>query len=380
MIALPYIILTLILFFRHYFSNCTLIYKYSEKIFIYFILSVFFCFRGFIFTDVFNYEPFFVDIVPNFIELIKTKYWKFTWWEPGFVFYCSFIKLLSNSWIVFQVIDSAIDLILLYKALEYFDSNRAENILVFLAMSGMISFIDNIRNIKSILIFFFALRYIYDRKVLKYYFCCFIAFSFHKSSFLYFLIYPILQINVTRRKFLFYGIISIVFAIISKEVFLIVFKSIKNFLPSAFQKLYLAYVMSQGSYALSKVITLGTIEKIIVFNLIYINYNKLSKDKKNSLLVKIFFIYFANYFLFFGFSELSNRLSMLFIFAYWCLIPKLVKLQKKSNQPIFILCILMYCILKMSLYCQPVQRYENFLFGASTIEERLKTFNTNMKD
>ena len=369
MIALPYIVLVLIMFIRHYISNCTEIYKYSEKIFIYFVLGFFFCFRGFIFTDVFNYYAFFA-YCPNLIKIFETHFLKTSFWEPGFACYCGLIKLFTDNWLIFQIIDSTIDLILLYKALEYFDSNRAENIIVFLAMSGLIAFIDNIRNIKAILLFFVSLRYIYEKKVFKYYIFCLIAISFHKSAFFYFFVYPLMNIKLTKKKFLLYGVISICFAICSRTVIQIVLNIVIQFLPKLFRVVLSSYILEANSMSLGRIVTLGTIEKVLVFSLVYKNFDKLKIEEKGYLLVKIFLLYFLSYFIFFGFGEASNRVSMLFVVSYWCIIPKIVKLQDKRYRSLYIVCVLAYCVLKMCLYKQPVQQYENFLFGASSIDAR----------
>lgn len=369
MIALPYITLVLILFLRHYASNAILVYKSSEKFFIYFILSVFFCFRGYIFTDVFNYLPFF-DHCPNIIEIIKSNYLQNAWWEPGFVLYCGFFKLFTDNWIVFQVFDSIINLMLLYKGLEFFKSNRALNIAVFLAMMGLISFIDTIRNIKAILIFFISLRYMTSKKALKYYLCCFAAVSFHRSAVFYFFAYPFLNAKINKKIFLLYGLLSCFFAVISRPLVLFCIEIVDSYLPKGFQNLISIYIESQNSMSLARVVTLGTLEKIIVFILVYIKFDNLKKNQNDLIMVKAFLLYFSTYFLFFGFGEISKRISTLFIFSCWCLIPRIIKEEQKRYQYLYIYCVLVYCLLRIALYNQPVQEYENFLFNASSFEER----------
>lgn len=371
MIAVPYIILVLYFFFLHYTSNSVSIYRYSEKFSIYFTLWIFLGFRGYVFTDCFGYASFF-DSVPDIITIFKTQYLRWAFWEPGFVCYCGIIKLFTQNWFVFQMIDTAIDLVLLYKSLEYFEANRGMTLTVFLAMSGLISFIDLFRNIKSILIFFYSLRYVLEKKVFKYYMCCIIAFLFHKSSIIFFMCYPILSLEISRRKFLFLGFLGLVLAFFSSHLFLSFAKIAENFLSPFFQKRLVAYVTGQSSYTAARFISLGTIEKVVSFILIYGSFNVLKQDKKSIIFVKVFSIYFFLYFAFFGFNELSSRASLLFIFCYWYLIPKIITFQRRQNQYLYVIAILIYCVLKMSLYNQPVQRYENWLFGASSYSERLR--------
>lgn len=369
--------LTFVFFLRHYASNSIAIYQKSEKIFIYFVLWIFFGFRGYIFTDCFGYAYFFTG-VPNIVDIIKTGYLKLAWWEPGYVCYCGIIKLFTNDFLIFQVLDSTIDLFLLHKALEYFDSERAINIVVFLAMSGMIAFIDLFRNIKTILLFFYALKFIKERKIIKYYIICFIALSFHKSAIFYFLCYPLLLRKISKQGYLCIGITSVILCFLSKPLFLMLNTIFGNFLPSRLQDAVTSYILTENSMSVARVLTLGVLEKIITYVLVLINYGKIEIESNGKLLIKLFLLYFSMYFLFFGFNEVSNRVSMLFVFCYWCLIPLIIKKQTKKNQLIYSICILSYCLLKISLYHQPVQRYENWLFGASSYKER-QAYNETFK-
>lgn len=374
MIAFPYISLVIIFFIRYYTSNCTPLYRKSEKLFIYFILFVFFGFRGYIFTDCFEYATFF-EGVPNIKEIINSHYLKYAFWEPGYVCYCGILKLFIHKFYYFQIIDTTLDLILLYKSLEYFESNRSLNIIVFLAMSGMIAFIDLFRNIKAILLFFYALRYVDEKKLIRFYLLCFLAFLFHKSSVFYFACYPLLRQPLTKRKYLVICIISIIIALFSKTFILVLNSRIWGYFPPKIQDSISFYVLSNNPYTVGRFITFGVIEKLLTCGLIYFNFDKLFISKKYKLLIKVFCIYFSSYFICFGFNEISNRISMLFIFSYWCLIPEIIKKQTKKNQYFYTICLLAYCVLKVGLYKHPVQKYENWLFNASTFSERLEIKN-----
>lgn len=377
MIAIPYISLVIILFLRHYISNIGALYKKTETIFVYFIFFLFFGFRGFIFTDCFGYYTFF-SICPDIITIFKTNYLTQSWFEPGFTCYCGIIKLFTSNWIIFQIIDTAIDLILLHKSLEYYNSERSLNIVILLAMSGLILFIDLFRNVKAVLLFFYSLRFIHKKQIIKYFIICFIAFLFHKSAIIYLLCYPILKNDISRRKYLYIGIGSVILGFLLKPILVSAGSFVINYLPDRFQQTVLNYTLSDNSLSKTRVISLGVLEKLITFFLIFFNYSKIIKDRKCTIFIHIFLLYFVFYFLFFGFSEVSNRLSIIFAFGYWCLIPLIVRKQSKKNQLIYVICIFFYCLLKMSLYSQPVQKYENWIFGASSYIER-KSYNLTSK-
>ena len=59
-ISLPYVSLVFVLFLHEYMGKIRGIHRGHVKILNYFILIIFFCFRGYIFTDVLNYYDYFI--------------------------------------------------------------------------------------------------------------------------------------------------------------------------------------------------------------------------------------------------------------------------------------------------------------------------------
>lgn len=72
MIALPYIAIVTFLFFQGYAANVKQLGKRSVKYRNYFILIVFFCFRGYVFTDVLSYQPYFYRVATLGKKIIIT--------------------------------------------------------------------------------------------------------------------------------------------------------------------------------------------------------------------------------------------------------------------------------------------------------------------
>lgn len=367
MTALPYITIVIFLFLQGYAANVRQLGKLPVKYCNYFILVVFFCFRGYVFTDVFNYQVYFYNVA-TLDEIVTTDYLKFQWWEPGFIVYMSFFKTICNDYFFYQFCDSFIDLILLYKCLEYFEINNSFSIMVFLAMNGMIMFFDNQRNIKSILIFFYALRYVVSRNWKKYYLCCVLCCLFHSTSIVYFFIYPFFRMNLTKCRFAFICIITLFFALLSSKILHAAFSILTYFSLGRITSMVNSYITDE---ALSGFLSLGVIEKLLMICLIYKNFGKLAKTEKGKTILKCFAFYILFYFAFFGIRVISERMSMLFIISYWVIVPQLVRFQKKRNKIFFSFFVLTYCILKMSLYSQPQDWYENWLFGEiSSLQER----------
>lgn len=367
MIALPYITIVTFLFLQGYAANIRQLGKRPVKYCNYFILMVFFCFRGYVFTDVLSYQPYFYRVA-TLNEIVGTHYLQHQWWEPGFIVYMSFFKTICNNYFFYQFFDSLIDLIILYKCLEYFEINNSFSIMLFLAMNGMIMFFDLQRNIKSILIFCYSLRYVQNGDWKKYYLFSLLCYFFHHSSIVYFICYPILKMKITKRKFVYICFASVCLAAISSKILSLLVSLLSGFSLGRVAEMANAYITST---ALSSFLSLGVLEKFLMMSLIILNFDKLFSNRKNSLTLNCFVLYIIFYFSFFGVKVLSERLSILFVFSYWILVPKIIEVQKKVYKLIFSFFILTYCILKMSLYSQPQDWYENWLFGEiSSLEKR----------
>lgn len=366
-ISLPYVSLVFVLFLHEYMGKIRGIHRGHVKILNYFILIIFFCFRGYIFTDVLNYYDYFMNVKTLDYIIVNFSYLKWQWWEPGFVIYMSFFKTLCNNYFFYQFFDSLIDLIILYKCLEWFDSNDSFSLMIFLTVNGMIIFFDLQRNVKSLLLFFYAIRYIESGEWKKYYTVLFFAWLFHNTALVYFLFYPFSKIRLTRKRFVCCCCCSMFFAFFSSKFLKFFLSKLSFFLPGRLLELAFSYITDS---AVSGFLSFGVLEKIIMIILLTVYFDRLFINK-NEIMIKIYLIYILLYFSFFYVRVLSERMSMLFVFSYWILVPALMKLQKREYKIIFSLFVLLYCVLKTSLYSQPQDLYENWLFGpVSSIKER----------
>lgn len=365
-IALPYVSFVIILFSLYLFGKSGSLYKSVSVITSYFLLVVFFGLRGYIFSDVFAYKPFY-DIIPDFITIIKTGYpERGAWWEPGFVLYCSIIKIFTDDYLVFQFIDTTINLVLLYKALKWFDSHNGLIFMILLSMSGLTLFIDTLRNTKAILIFFVSLRYIYNKSFIKYIICCFLALSFHISSIVLFPLYFFLNKKYSKLFLAFILLMSIFLFLFGRKIVStllpIILSSIPG-MPDMLLNRIEGYMVNESEYSAQRGLSLGLIETFLTFLFMSYFYNKICNNKI-TMIVNSFVLYFFFYFAFSGFYEVSHRMSMLFVFSYWILWYQfLVCIRPKQIKNVFLCCFLIYSVLKCSQYSKPMQEYDNILIG-----------------
>jgi hypothetical protein len=370
MIALPYISLSLFLFFLYSFGNIKKLFKYESIITTYAIFVVFFGLRGYIFTDVVNYVGFF-HRVPSFLaDNAETNWLRYSWFELGFTYYVSFFKIFTNNYFVFAFFDTLIDLILFYKALEWFDSNTCLNYIIMIAMMGLPLFVNNMRNIKSILLFVISLRYIYNKNILKYFLICSLAFLFHTTAIIYFPLYFIISRRFSFFVFIAIFIISLFFFFAGKSIIVNIFNLVVSNVSGRYSSLISNYLLNESNMSESRGLSLGLIEKIATFFLALLFFKSMYKEKM-IIILNCFLLYFFIYFAFSGFVVVSYRFSGIFTFSYWILWPQFIKsIRTKHIKGFFLICLLTYALLKCSLYSQNVQRYENILFGAMNIEER----------
>ncbi len=371
MYFIPYVLFVLYFSFFYLYGGNNSLRKIESKYYAYIFFAFVVCFRWFISQDAFAYYGFFQS-VPNVIESIESNYAKWSWWEPGFVYYVATYKLFTDNYLVYQIVDSIIEIIFIYKCFEHYKCNNPFVIMIFFVMNGFWSF-DVQRNIKAILIFFYSLKFIEDinnRKWIKYFICLIVAYCFHNSSIIYFLITPFLCIKLTKQKIKIFFFLGIFIAITSGLFMNNFLATIQSFLPGRIGNMIDEYVLNKGQFSIGKMFSLGTIEKILTFYLILRYFDTLKQD--NSIIIKTYILYFLFYFCFFSLSEVSNRLSLLFVFSYWVIIYKVILAEKRKSIKLFMfICILIYCLLKMSLYNKPHQSYNNILFlNCMTLEER----------
>jgi hypothetical protein len=371
MIALPYVSLSFFLFLLYVFGNLRKIYKHESIITAFVVFLLFFGLRGYIFTDVFNYIGFFNRVPSMLAGKNETTWLRFSYWEPGFTYYVSFFKIFTESFLVFAFFDTCLNLILLYKALEWFDGNTCLNYMIMIAMMGLSLFANNMRNIKSILLFMISLRYV-DRNILKYLFFCLIAVLFHSSSIIYFPLYFIVSKKYPFFFFIILFMISIFFFIAGRNIIINIFIFFIDKISGRYSNIIENYLLGDSLLSTeSRGFSLGLLEKIGTLFLILLFFKPLYKNRKMIIATNCFLFYFFTYFVFSGFLTVSYRLSGIFVFSYWILWPSLLKnIRTKYMKEFFLVCLLIYTLLKCSLYFQKVQLYENILFGAMDIEAR----------
>ena len=320
---------------------------------------IFYGLRGYIFTDCFQYHRFFesVDfsVFKNYLEYL---------FEPGYIFANLIIRFFTKEAFVFQFIWVLIDVILLHKILK-----RETKEYFLLSFALLIPFFDGVqinlfRNIKAILIFFWAIQYIRERKLTKYIISILIASSFHLTAILYIPIYFIINRNV-HKLLLISSLFAITFYFIGLGGILNIFFSIAGSLGGKFVRITEAYINS----AVDAGFTFGFIFRLFLLSSLLILYKKLST--KNIIFLNLAIIYLILNIAFNSITVLRDRLSTIFIIGLVGILPytqQVIKSIKIRTQYF----IIVYTFLLAQVFIQHktiVAQYTNLITGIENIKD-----------
>lgn len=329
------------------------------------VYLLFFGFRGFIGWDWYSYYPFFNSLNLSSIDT--------SFYDIGFVYYTYIIKLVFNDYNVFIFINSLINIILLYIIFNRYLPQKyfALALVIFLSFEGIKFEVDLLRNIKSVFLFIFSIKYIEKRNFFKFLLLNICGFLFHWSSIVYFPLYFFIykKINI---KYL------IIFFIFSNVIFLSQIEYIKPFfyyISNLFFKNKIDSYLNNSMFGSAYGITLIYIEKLFISMLIFMYYGYLSKTRINVILINSFFISIIISFLFSEIYIVVARLSVLFIYSYWLLLPILIK-NSRLSRPVLILFFVLFAMLKTYRNTNYVMyKYDNVLLKkCDSYQDRKKVY------
>ena len=154
-------------------------------------------------SDVLAYENVFkgapkVGIVLKYIFTgvnngVNTNY------EKGFILICSIVKSLGFSYFGFTLLFALLFYLLMYNGLKEFVSDWAPFWALFMYKIMFYNTFISIRQGLTMAIFCYSLKYIRDKKILKYFLLCFIAFFIHRGAIILFPLYFIQYIPVSSK-------------------------------------------------------------------------------------------------------------------------------------------------------------------------------------
>ena len=381
--AIPYLLIVVTLFCLFIAEIKYYKHKPSKRIIqriAFVILLVFIGLRGFIYSDWYSYYPEF-NYMPslwhnNLAEIIK--YISNMQYEPLFSGYSILVKSIYPSYFFWVFVNTLIDFLVLSKFFKKHTNNYVFAWLFFFAMNGLFIEFNLFRNAKAIILFIISLKFLKERKPIAYFSINIIGVLFHASALIFLPLYFILNKKIPKiilwLIFIFGNIIFLNqigwIEKISDSLLLINFLSIGEKI--------LLYSSTENNFGIS----IGYIERILTFILIMIFRKKLLiKDSSNNIFINTYICYFISIFYLHEFSVFAERLSVLFIFSYWIIYPKIYSIiSRPLNRKIFIFTCMIFIMLKVTVAnLNPLAKYDNILFGIESYDKRWSTFKKNIE-
>lgn len=336
------------------------------------VFVVFFGFRGYVQTDTLNYFELFESLPSIFKEIPSNPHF-----DKGFLLYMAIIKTLGFNYIQFIFISSVIDLILLTILFRQYFSYKyyALFFYLFLIFTGLEYEFNLMRNIKSMLLFFISIKYIYSREFVKFLILNLIGLSFHWSTIVFFPLYFFLHKEMSSRTFCMIFVIGI-----------LIFLTMPYLLTSTLQSIS---ANVQGYKFAEKISIYTEMEKFVIgkkfspmdmalmmwYAVVSISYNKIKKTSSYTIcFLNLFVLYFLFSCMSSGMILFRQRVAVLFEPACWLLFIWLLKSQKNLNKILIFSLIAVYGMLLSFIRTRNdiFFKYDNFILyeKVTPIEER----------
>ena len=375
--AIPYVILVILLGFL-----AILIEQkkeddaFTHKITLWGILIyfVFFAFRGFINTDWMTYYVEFDkctwDLLFNY-EMGKSR-------EPGFLIFMLLNKSLVPNFHFFVFTSTLLNTWLLLSFFRKYSDNLLIALVIYLVFEGFMINANLMRNSISIFIFLNAITYLQERRPLPYFGLCLLALSFHFSAIVYFPFYFFIHRKLNKWVYLTIFVICIMIFVLHIPIFLKLIKltGIGGMFIDNKIDAYTELSTARG-------FGMGFIERLITGILVFCYYEKLCDARvENRIFINSLVAFFISNFLFSEFAEISKRIYILFIYAYWILWCDLIKcFYYDRNKILFSTFVGLYCIVKTATTLNaPIHEYDNLLFGIKSYQERKYIFQKTFEE
>jgi hypothetical protein len=222
------------------------------------------------------------------------------------------------------------------------------------------------------MLFLISLKYIEEKKIIKYILLNCIGSLFHIMSILYIPLYFILNKKNSRIVILIIFIIGNLIFLLQVEWTKLLLISLSSLISGRLGGLLRIY-LSSDLYSSAYGITIGYLERFFSFIIFYCFSEKLYKmNKTNIIYINTFYLYTFVYLYFSDMTIILERVAVLFIFPYWVVYPYIYSLLRNKSKQLFLIILLFYGILKLGLGNRNIfTLYDNALLQHRTYQDRI---------
>jgi hypothetical protein len=348
--------------------------EYKIDFLLYAAVIFFFCFRGYVGRDWYEYYKIYEN-TPAVFDRAKSSFlytfltWKFI--EPLFSIYVSITKCFFPNYLLWLNFNSLIDVILLITIIRYFDIHEKCIFFILFCLFGGISFeIDALRNAKSIYIFLLSLRFLIKQNIAGYMFLNILGCMFHISSLFYIPFYFIANKKINRLVVIGVFFIGYTIFFFRINLFKPIFEVFARKDLGRISVLIDSYNVTSEGVSFYKGGIFGLIERFLTFLILLFKEEKIFNEYRHRIFINAMYLYLLIFLYCSSISILAERLPLLFIFSYWFIYIKLYKLVEQKG--VFLFLLLGYGVLKfVSAWSNPMSLYENVFINHMSIDERL---------
>lgn len=339
------------------------------------LFFLFFGFRGFIWHDWTIYYPHFMDC--EWGDFLEYDYFESR--EPGWLLLQLLCKSVVENYQFLVLVTTAINTAFLIRFFRRYSYNLLLGLAIYLVFSGFVLSINLMRNSLAILLFINALPYVEERRFWPFLGICLLASMFHLSALTFIPLYFILNLHI--NKYIFAGVILAAHVLLFVR-FSPILELAGTFLgDNEIIASKLASYEEYGKRAGSRFVILF---RLITCALVFCYYERIQEQNKhNHLFINSLMCYIVGMYLTAEFTEVSNRVGIIFDYCHWILWMYLLKSFRYSgNQLLYFGYSLFYFVFYISICIfQPVCSYQNYLLGnCGSYEENLANFNKTFKE
>ena len=313
--SIPYLIVLLLYIYISFLKRKETQYLLCGTIFL-----LFFGLKGYVGWDWYSYYSIY-EYEPHII-IEKYEY------EPLFGLLMYLSKLLGLSYWGFCFISTFFDYVLLHLIFkQYIKKYYAWGFFFFIVFSLGYE-INAIRNAKSLLIFVYSLKYVNSKELLKFVFLNFIGLGFHTSAILFFPLYYILNRKFNRKVILVLFIIGNLLFLLQIGISKMILIPILDVFGEVYSVMLTNYLESDN-FSANYGISVGFLERIILFIIIYKNEHKLKGlNEYNYIFINTSYMYLLLMAFCSDFSIFIDRVAAIFRYFYWLLLPYILFVHK----------------------------------------------------
>lgn len=248
--------------------------------------------------------------------------------EPGFVILCWMLSRINNDPQILLIFSAVI----IYISIGRFAYKHVKNVglfcCLFIAIMQFDFFISAMRQAMAIAIMLFAFDYAVKRKKVKFILTCLLAFSFHYTSIVFILIYPLMDKKGDENGSPVGKLIGLVVIFFSS----LFFDRIINIIMAIFPK-YKGYLEAETFDGVPR---LALILKILVYILLYLlpkifNIKKYSSNRLDVYIEKISYINICSLLIATNAVALARFSNTFSLFATMCYANQVASSEKKDR-------------------------------------------------